>query len=77
MRETDDVWYVGEERWIRWTREHAVGDVEVDVSYGDRAEGNWVDVATTQLDSFLWTVEGPATEFAALRVIRLRVSLGV
>lgn len=64
----DDVWYVGEARWIRWSREYAVGEVEVEVSYGDRAEENWLDVATTQLDSFLWVVEGPATEFAALRV---------
>lgn len=64
----DEVWYVGEQRWIRWSREHAEGEVELDVSYGDRAEGSWVELATSQSDSFLWTVEGPATEFAALRV---------
>ncbi|MBL0062047.1 MAG: T9SS type A sorting domain-containing protein [bacterium] len=64
----DDVWYVGEQHWVRWTRQHANGEAELDVSYGDRAEGSWVDVTTTQLDSFLWTVEGPATEFASLRI---------
>ncbi|MBK8130922.1 MAG: T9SS type A sorting domain-containing protein [bacterium] len=64
----ETVWYVGEERWIRWSRAHAPGDVELAVNYGDRAEGNWQNVATTELDSFLWTVEGPESEFAALRI---------
>ncbi len=63
-----NVWYVGEQRWVRWSREHAPGQIELDVSYGDRAEENWVDLTATDLDSFLWTVEGPETEFAALRV---------
>ncbi|MBK6767364.1 MAG: T9SS type A sorting domain-containing protein [bacterium] len=64
----DDTWYVGQQRWVRWSRELAPGEVALEVSYGDRAEGNWSNVTTTELDSFLWTVAGPATEFAALRV---------
>lgn len=64
----DNVWYVGEQRWIRFTRQNADGEAEIEVNYGDRAEENWQDVAVTVLDSFLWTVEGPETEFAALRV---------
>lgn len=64
----DNVWYVGEQRWIHWTRHHADGEAELEVNYGDRAEGNWQDVAVTVLDSFLWTVTGPETEFAALRI---------
>jgi len=64
----ESVWYVGQERWIRWSRDAAPGEVNLDVNYGDRAEGNWQNVTTTVLDSFLWTVEGPASEFASLRV---------
>lgn len=66
--DAETVWYVGEEHWIYWSRDLAPGEVLVDVNYGDRAEENWVDVAASELDSFLWTVEGPETEFGALRV---------
>ncbi|MCC6476208.1 T9SS type A sorting domain-containing protein, partial [bacterium] len=64
----DDVWYIGEQRWIHWTRHHASGDVSVDVNYGDRAEENWLPLATSLSDSFLWTVDGPESDLAAIRV---------
>ncbi|MCB9357756.1 MAG: T9SS type A sorting domain-containing protein [Calditrichaeota bacterium] len=64
----DNVWYIGEQRWIHWTRENANGPIELDVAFGDRAEGNWLSLAESEADSFLWTVEGEETEFAALRV---------
>lgn len=34
----ESVWYVGQERWIRWSRNAAPGEVNLDVNYGDRAK---------------------------------------
>lgn len=60
-------WYVGEQHWIRWTGYYYEGPVDIEVSRGDRAEP-WEELAAVQTDSFLWTVTGPVSEFAALRV---------
>ncbi|MCX6600968.1 MAG: T9SS type A sorting domain-containing protein [bacterium] len=61
-------WYVGEQRWIYWTRSHCDGPVTVELTGGDRAEP-WQELAAAvTVDSFLWTVSGPEADLVALRV---------
>jgi hypothetical protein len=61
-------WYIGEQRWIYWTRSHCDGPVTVELTSGDRAEP-WQELAAAvTVDSFLWTVSGPEADLVALRV---------
>jgi hypothetical protein len=61
-------WYIGEQRWIYWTRSHCDGPVTVELTSGDRAEP-WQEIAAAvTVDSFLWTVSGPEADLVALRV---------
>jgi hypothetical protein len=60
-------WYVGQERWISWSRADFAGSVDLELSRSDRSQP-WVSLATVEADSFLWTVTGPEADFAALRV---------
>ncbi|MBI5058743.1 T9SS type A sorting domain-containing protein [candidate division KSB1 bacterium] len=65
--ESGSPWYVGEQHWIRWTRSDYAGPLTLELSRVDRAEP-WLELATLDVDSFLWTVTGPASELAALRL---------
>lgn len=60
-------WYIGQQRWIQWSRTHYDGDVELELARADRSEP-WMPLATVAADSFLWTVTGPATDVAAFRI---------
>jgi hypothetical protein len=60
--------YIGEQRWIYWTRSHCDGPVMVELTSGDRTEP-WQELAAAvTVDSFLWTVSGPEADLVALRV---------
>jgi len=62
-----ETWYVGEQKWIRWQRTNYSGAVDVEVTAGDRADP-WETLAQVTVDSFLWTVTGPAADMVALRI---------
>jgi hypothetical protein len=61
-------WYVGEQHWIRWTRENCTGPVDLQVQRLDRSQP-WEQIAQSLSDSLLWTVTGPATDYAMLRLV--------
>jgi len=63
-----ETWYIGEQRWIHWSRAHYTGPVIVEATAADRAEP-WEMLANEVMtDSFLWTVTGPEADLVALRV---------
>jgi hypothetical protein len=62
-----DTWYVGQQKWIHWSRTNYSGTVNVDMTGTDRSQP-WTPLATVSGDSFLWTVTGPDEDLVALRV---------
>jgi hypothetical protein len=62
-----DTWYIGEQKWIHWSRLHLIGDVRVEMTAQERSQP-WQELGVAQTDSFLWTVTGPAADLVALRV---------
>ena len=63
-----ETWYVGEQHWVRWNRQNYFGPVDVEVQRMDRSQP-WEPIAQSLSDSILWTVTGPATDFAMLRLV--------
>ncbi|HEY3293954.1 MAG TPA: T9SS type A sorting domain-containing protein [bacterium] len=61
------VWYIGQQKWIHWTRTNCPGTVNLEVTNMERSQP-WTPLAQTTADSFLWTVSGPEADFVALRV---------
>ncbi len=61
-------WFIGEEHWIHWTRVNYDGPVDVEVQRMDRSQP-WEPIAQSTSDSILWTVTGPATDYAMLRLV--------
>ncbi len=61
-------WFLGEQHWIRWTRENYSGPVDIELQRMDRSQP-WEPIAQSVSDSILWTVTGPASDYAMLRLV--------
>lgn len=61
-------WYIGQHRWISWSRTNYGGMVNLEMTNLDRSQP-WTPLAQTTADSFLWTVTGPEADLVALRVM--------
>ncbi|MFH1011520.1 MAG: hypothetical protein V1784_09850, partial [bacterium] len=70
-----ELWAVGEEQTIRWSRTDAVGEVEVLLSRGG-PDGPWEYLGSSFGDSLLWMVAGDTTGQARVKISSLRY-LGV
>ena len=63
----DEIWPLGEEQVIRWTRNDVAGEVEIFLSRNG-VSGLWETLGSTHVDSFVWQTAGDTTHHARVKI---------